>query len=345
MIRKALLLFIVSLPCLASVPTVEGLFRNAQNAEIQGDTVAVSFTIESKEKPRAESVLGLNALIQQPKEVVKKEGHYKLIFSVEENRPTPLLQVRYRSVSMEPSDVVDTFVLSNLESHIKREKVLEKQFFYALIQMFVLNSSEGFDSLLKKMIQNYRSNEDLVDPEKKRLYERYMTYLKQVKDEEQSEGEDDEELESPLRPKEEEEREKVDKIRAKRFYTDTGNIKLIRESGKFFWEVQLLGMRAIFTQEEHRLKELRLETLQGAIVLSVANYVLMDGTHELPQKFIVDHPEYGRFEVKFLSTQDFESQNTSFSDRVKEYRGWQENNLTRSEQAAEKSLEVIPYLY
>jgi hypothetical protein len=31
----------------ASVPTVEGLFRNAHNAAIKGNTAAVSFTIES----------------------------------------------------------------------------------------------------------------------------------------------------------------------------------------------------------------------------------------------------------------------------------------------------------
>lgn len=335
----------------ASIPTVEGLFRNAHNADIDGNTAAVSFTIESMRDVQKTQEAGMSGLLapvnenkaKENEEFKKKIGYYKLIFTLEENRATPMLQVRYAGVGMSPSEVVDTFVVPDLESHVKREKVLEKQFFYSLIQMFVLNSSSGFNSLLKKEVQNYRSNKDLIDPEKKRLYEKYMTYLKRVK--ELKEEEKKEELESPMKPEDEDEKEKVEKIRSRRFYGDYGNVKLTREGEKFFWNVDLIGMEALFTQEEHRLKKLRLETLQGALEVSVANYVLMDGTHELPQKVIMDHPEYGRYQVTFMSTQDFESKSTSFSDRVKEYREWQENNLKQKTVEQRDALSVIPYMY
>lgn len=341
-----------SISSAASVPTVEGLFRNSHNAEIQGNTAAVSFTIESVQSMEPEKVGGIQALMaplyeeseDTQDEFEKKTGHYKLIFYVEENRPTPMLQIRYSGVGMAPAEVVDTFVVPNLDAHLQREKILEKQFFYSLVQMFVLNSSAGFNSVFKKEVTDYKSNKDLIDQEKKRLYERYMSYLKKVKeseDEEKSESE----LESPLKPKDEKERENVEKIMAKRFYSETDDVKLVREGGKFYWEVQLTGLRALFTQEEHRLKEMRLDTLQGALEVNIANYVLMDGTHELPQKVLIDHPEYGRYQVRFLSTQDFESQNTSFSDRVREYRQWQEKNLAQKDEPQKAPLSSIPYMY
>lgn len=336
----------------ASIPTVEGLFRNAHNAEIDGNTAAVSFTIESIPDIQKNQDSGMGGMLlpvgeeknEEDDAFEKKTGYYKLIFTLEEDRATPMLQVRYRGVGMSPSEVADTFVVPDLDSHIRREKVLEKQFFYSLIQMFVLNSSSGFNSLLKKEVQNYRSNKDLIAPEKKRLYERYMTYLKRVKELEDNE-EELEKLESPLKPEDEEEKKKVEKIQSRRFYGDYGNVKLTREGEKFFWSVDLMGLEALFTQEEHRLKKLRLETLQGGLEVSVANYVLMDGRHELPQKVIMDHPEYGRYQVTFMSTQDFESKSTSFTDRVKEYRDWQEDNLEKKSQEQKESLSVIPYMY
>jgi hypothetical protein len=343
---------IFSFTAFASVPTVEGLFRNAHNASIKGNTVAVSFTIESLRVDRPKERAGEAGILTPLKsigtgeesEFDKKVGHYKLIFTLEDKRPTPMLQVRYSKVGMSPSEVIDTFIVSDIESHIRREKVLEKQYFYSLVQMFVLNSSTGFNALLKKQVQNYKGNNELIDPEKKRLYERYMIYLKQVKEAKKNK-EDIKELSSPFKPDDEKELEKVEKIKARRFYTDFGNVKLVRESEKFFWSVDLIGMNALFTQEEHRLKRLRLETLQGGIETSVANYVLMDGTHELPQKVIMDHLEYGRYQISFLSTQDFDSQSTSFSDRVEEYRKWQEANISQKGAGDRESLDVIPYMY
>lgn len=351
--RRSILIALVllSFSAKASVPTVEGLFRNAHNADISGNTVAVSFTIESmmSEKSKEGTVSGLLAPVERDTEqedqaFEKKTGHYKLIFSVEENKPTPMLQVRYSGVGMAPSEVTDTFVVPNLAGHIKRERVLEKQFFYSLIEMLVLNSSSGFNALLKKEIQNYKSNKDLIDREKKHMYKKYMTYLKRKKELDE-EDEKAEELVSPFKPEDENKREEVEKLRSRRFYKDYGNVRLTREGEKFYWSIELVGLNALFTQEEHRLKKLSLDTLQGALKVSAANYVLMDGRHELPQKVIMDHPEYGRYQVTFMSTQDFKSKSTSFSDRVQEYRSRQQKNLKQENAKQRESFGAIPYLY
>ena len=91
-----------------------------------------------------------------------------------------------------------------------------------LLSSLALNRSEEISAFLKKVSTNYKSNEELIDPEKRDLYNQYKKYLKLIKEDESLK----ESLDNPMAPKDEEVRKTVEKIKERPFLQKDPHVSL-----------------------------------------------------------------------------------------------------------------------
>ena len=60
-------------------------------------------------------------------------------------------------------------------------------------------------------------------------------------------------LKSPLQSSDDEKKLKIKEILASRTYKENSKVKLIREDSKFYWSLNLMRIKALFENENHRI--------------------------------------------------------------------------------------------
>ena len=264
----------------AAIPTIEGLLRHGSNVDIATDTVAVRLKFEKK----TESPLNFTAIKEDMTstivegEVENKETpiYIKLIFSLIENRPVSMLQIIYKDSQMGEDSILSVKLIKDLKREISKDQNVERNLFYSIVSMYSLNDSELISKLLESTSQDYKNNIDMLDPDKKALLARYKDYLAAIKENETLK----ETMVSPLKSEDEEEKEKIKEIMKRKMYTTSENVKLIRDKGKFFWQVKLENFEGTFSNVKNQLLKMELNTSNGSIKSTISDYVLFDGTHE-----------------------------------------------------------------
>lgn len=314
---------------LAAIPTVEGLFRNSNNADVDTDTIVIRVKVEKKAK---ETLIigdenkelevtkeGESSNVEKlPTEVTdKKESpiYLKLIFEQEDKKPIKLLQVVYENSQMTKEAIIKADLFKNLNELTLKDQNSERVLIYSLLTMFGLNTSEIVSSLLKKHNVDYRSNKEMLDPEKHELMRKYKGYLEAVKKDDAIKDS----LNSPLESEDEVEKEKLKEIMKRRMYLASNQVRLIRESGKFYWRVKLENLEARFSNVEQNLLNIMLNTPNGQIQSTVSDYVLLDGSHELPKNIIIKDIIDNTFHFQILSFSSFNSKNKTINQRYQEY--------------------------
>lgn len=309
----------------ASVPSVEGLFRNSNNAEIAGDLVVLKFSISrEKEVPHRESI----EIVEKPIESMKVEGelatgedvlydnfYVKFIFSLENPERISLLQAVYSDGKMDPASLVDVKLIDRVITRLDKENYPERNIFYSLMLSLTLNNSTGISQFLKKSETRYIENKELVNVEKKDLYKGYIEYLKEIKENKELV----ETLVNPMKPVEVEEVEKIAETLKLPMYKDTEFVTLIKDQGKFFWQVQLDNFMAKFSNEKHRLKQVEFNTLSGNIKVSVGEFLLFNGVNELPRKLLFKDANENIFNIRVLDFDIYSIKNKGIRKRHTEY--------------------------
>lgn len=316
-IKIKLILLISVSTSFASIPTAEGLFRNGNNAEVNATMIMVKTVVDSRvssvlmEKPAEEvsTVEESEAITEEAKPV-----HVKFLLSSENGERVQLLQAIYSSGKMGQSSLMDVRYFSNLEEKIKKSTT-QLGMFYSLLTSLVLNRSDEVNTFLKLNSKNYKSNKELVDPEKKALYVRYQRYLKLIKEDESLK----ETMSNPMKPEDPEIAKNIGMVKDKPFMLRDENVALKKTANGFKWVINLDVMEAVFDNTTHRLEKLSYGKVDRNINFNFDDYILFDGTHELPKNIKVITPTE-EVEVRITSLNHLNIGNKSMSTRYGEYR-------------------------
>jgi hypothetical protein len=317
---------------MASVPTVEGLFRNSSNKVVTAEAVIVSYSIEEQQnellmqKTESEVVnngLETEMLKEKTKPIFVKETLYK----DSDSNTVQSIKYLYNSGEMKKRDMVKFKYSPNYRSKIINEFNVNKRLLSSLAMMYLRNNSEVIGTLLKEKGNNYLSNKQILNSDKTKLLENYKEYLISTKEDPDLR----EELSSPLNPTDLEEKGKVLDLMKKNIYQKTNQVKLVKTQNGFRWNVDLGTINAEFSNEGHRLKKFNLQS-NGNIEVTTGDHVLFNGIHELPKVIIFKSSNDRVYKIRFLSLKHYQSYKKSFSKAIK--------NLSKSEKEVRESGEL-----
>lgn len=282
--NKLLLLCIFTVNSLwASVPTTEGLFRNNNNSDVQASLVMVTLQVqkalnkEALEQPIEESPVSEKEAIRSEEERSKKVN-IKYLFSVNDDEDVEVIRVTYRPGKMDDENIISVQYYKNLEQGVVNNPEM-KGLVLSLMSSLALNRSQEMSAFLKKVSKNYRSNQELIDPEKRDLYSKYKKYLKLTKEDESLK----ESLENPLEPQDEEIRKTVEIIKERPFLQKDPHVTLEKKNTHFLWKVDLDVLDAVFDGKTQRLMKLDYTKPEEKLTISLDDYILFNGTNELPK--------------------------------------------------------------
>lgn len=302
----------------SAVPTVEGLFRNGNNGEVSGNIIVLKAEVMRTINDNILSLIKIKNNEEKLKRAIEeneKPRYLKLIFSIENRDRIELLQVDYDDPQMENNNLLRTTHVKDVLKQIAEDVNVERELFYSISLILLMNDSRGVSNLLKKYSTNYRSNEELVNVEKRTLYENYKKYLVATK----SDPDLSAELTSPFSPEDEEQKEKVKKILSSPMYIKTSQVQLSRENNKFFWNVNLENFNAKFYHRSHRLRSLSLVTENNEVRMNAGEYLVFDGVHELPKTLIIKDREDNVYLIKVMGMSSFINKGKTITERNEEY--------------------------
>ena len=319
---------------MAARPTIEGLFRNGDNAELIGETSIIAFEIESlntlqpkasestapldedelNDSPKPLQLLELPATT--PSEVPVDEKRYiKLHFRQMANGRTKLLQAEYSGAEMNSSELLQIKKYKNFGRKLAKEERDNTNLFYSLVMMFALNESKPLSRLFKMYNLDFLENREVMNEEKVKLYQRYKEYLTSIKEDKYLKDE----LVSPMAPEEVEEKTLIQEILSSAMYRSSDRIKLVQQNGDFFWQLSLEKTMALFFNHSHRLQMLHTQFGAKRYVIYCGEYVLYNGVHSLPQNIRIELDDGTGYIVKIIKYSNFEDRKRSFNQRVDGY--------------------------
>lgn len=276
------LLTLISMSVFAA-PTMEGLFRNGNNPDLSGDLVVVTFSVEELPTEASKELL--------PTRYVK-------LFMSRSSSRVEALQTDYVDSRFAEASTQKSFYRSQVSEDLKEAKSLERPLFFSLLSTLLLNDSRPMNQFFKSYGTGFKTNREAMNPEKIELLHKYKNYLIAVSEEGGS-------VKDAIKASKEgdaEERAKAMEVIATGVYEKSERVRLTREGGQFYWSVDLGQVKALFTNEEHRLKKVQMTLEPGKMIeLECGEYALMDGVHELPKTITLRDSSNSLFRLTFMS--------------------------------------------
>ena len=322
--KKILLLCLISSFSLqAAIPTMEGLFRNGNSPDLNGELVVVRLMIEENNNEallRKVKIEDQEPLDETLDPILLEKGDkskfVKFIFSIERNNRIGVIQIEYANNQMKYSEIDRVEYIPNLLKDIDLDANLERRLFYSMVLMYALNDSRAISGNLKKLDFEFKTNKEIINQEKIDLLKKYQRYLESIKKEPDLRGV----IPNPLKPDDVEELIKVKEMLTSSIYLKSNRVQLIRKKGKFYWEINLTNIYALFHNETNRLDTLKVTTFNGEMDIRLGEYILFDGIHELPKNMVIKTTKQRLFKVVFLDYKNFSKSKRSLSSRAKEYK-------------------------
>ena len=265
----------------AAIPTVEGLFRNPINPDLEKKIVVLQFGITSD-------------LEESLKKKTAQKAYYKVLIDLKDFSIKKVLFLEYKSEQFFQKNLKSMNIVKDIKKKITEEDNFVSKLIYSILIMYGANSSEGFDKIFKGISLDYRSNLDTMNGKKENLLGQYKNYLVRKKEiiRNQNLIFNKEELVSPLALKEKEKQEEVEKIMNKSMYKKSSFLELVKKGKSFFWKIEMTNISAIFTNEEHILKEMLLYFGGVNYNISLGPYVIYSGIYFLPKKILIEYQNY-----------------------------------------------------
>lgn len=318
--RVILLLTVFITNIYAAVPTVEGLFRNPANPNIEGDYVVLQLSVEEiKDKANTSSFLQVPFVSSENSDPQALEkGFYKFIINKKpEASYYHIIQVSYETGAMNIDHIKNVKIFKHFQKSLLKQEDLNKKIFYSLLTMFSLNSSAGMSDLLSKYGVNYAKNKEVMNKDKVGLMKKYKSYLSKIK--ENVEDNNTEEIDSPFKPKDEEASLKVKDILSQNMYNESTSISLTRKSKKFYWQVELENIYALFSNNAHQLLYFKLKDKEELFDIYFRDYILFNGRHNLPKNIDFKISNNKTYKIKILKYSNFLNKSKNINERYKEY--------------------------
>lgn len=272
-ITKTLLAFAISFSALASVPTEEGLLRNLNNADLPGQFVNVKMMVQSLMEP-------------------EKIEYVKFQLALDNPATVGLLQTTYSNSQMLNSQIKSVKFIPDLLGQIKKEKAPEKSLFYGVLMMLTTNRSQGMEAFLEKNGVSVVKNKTILNEDKMRLLRAYRSHLVNNK------GKGD--AGSPLSPEDPKMKDKVQDLFRSNTFKRAKNVELVKKDNEFMWKVDWKSAQGYFSNEERQFRAVDYATTETQIKIEANNYLLFNGTNELPKFMNVKDSTGQLFKVQTL---------------------------------------------
>ncbi|OUR92909.1 hypothetical protein A9Q84_20575 [Halobacteriovorax marinus] len=307
---------------IAANPSIEGLFRNPNSKAINGDLIVIKALIQREETDLAKF---------EPR-------FFKFIFSLEYEARIQFLQIEYKNGAMTKNGVMSTLFLNDLVPKVVNDELLERNLFYSFLIMYGLNKSDGMAGLLKKYSTMYMSNKDSLNQEKIELYDRYKKYLVAINNDETIKDD----LQSPMESEDEEEKKRIAELKSTNMYVSNEKLKLEKIGNNFFLNLNIDGINARFTNEEHQLVSLKVTKGTTDVETYFSDYILFNGTHELPKHIMLKDQEKNIYNIRFLGYKIYTNKGDSLTKRALSYKKIEEKNLEKKNKLEKNLATEIP---
>ncbi|MBT3979954.1 MAG: hypothetical protein HOE90_01300 [Bacteriovoracaceae bacterium] len=291
-----------------ALPTVESLFRNGSNKEIQQDTVVLKLMIRDL-MPNADDTpedIEVQPESDQDQPLVKKEKIEKDIFlkmvfhfSDEEKLKVSLICSYYGDGRMLDSGLLRYRYIKDISKVVasKEDGLYERDLFTSLMSMLALNTDRDIKSFFRNYVPDFKTNKNLINLEKESLLKRYQNYLTTVADEPTLK----ETLVSPLKPEVEEEKESVKNTMSQPMYVGKDQVYIDKSGNDFLLKVFLGNFKSLFSNEKHQLQLTSYMSGKGQTTFSFHDYILFNGIHEMPKNILAKLEDDSFYEIKVLS--------------------------------------------
>jgi hypothetical protein len=278
----------------ASVPRDEGLLRNPNNANVAGSVI----TIKAEIKKITDGV----------KESEGRNDFYKFVFVVDNN--ISLFQINYSGSQMLNNQIQDVKIFNNLSEAIKADRIPEKGMFYGVLTMLATNRSDVMESFIERTGSSITKNKSLLNEEKLKLLKTYRNYLINVK----GKGE----ASSPLNPQDPNEKAKVVELFRANTYEPSKNIELVKEGNEFLWKADWKSVKALFTNEERRLKYVEFSNVSAKARIDVQDFTMFNNVNELPKSTMIKDSLGNSYKMTIFYEDVKKSQEKKIADRYEE---------------------------
>lgn len=270
---QALMILSFAFTLQASVPTEEGLLKNLNNADLPGQYVTVKMMVQSLNEP-------------------DKMDYVKLQLTLDNPNTIGMLQTVYSNGQMLNSQIKSVKYVPDLLTQIRREKAPEKSMFYGVLMMLATNRSQGVEAFLEKNGVSIVKNKTLLNEDKMKLLRAYRTHLVNSK------GRGD--AGSPLNPEDPKTKEKVLELFRSNTFKRARNIELVKKDNEFMWKVDWKSVQGYFSNEERQFRAMDYATADAQIKLEASNYLLFNGTNELPKFMNMKDSTGGLYKIQTL---------------------------------------------
>ncbi len=275
---------------------MEGLFRNGANEAIGGNLVV--FELLVTEIPKIQEI-----------EEKPKENFLKLVFFQDEDKSTKLFQFQYPDSQMNDQKISHFAKILNLSGKLKNDTNMERIIFFSILNMIGLNNSSPITYVLKKYNQDFKYNREILNGEKLALYRQYKDYIS---------DKDRSSRESPLNPLKADDKVKVDELVKSSIYRNTGNVKLIKRDGDFYWFVDLSRSSALFFNNNHLIKEMKILISKGSIELDFDDYISFNGAHMVPGQIMIKDSNERLYKIKLTGFNISQTNSSRIEEKYKD---------------------------
>lgn len=340
---KYFILMIAYINCFAAVPTVEGLFRNSQNPDIE-DSLAV-LTIRAQvetlsTKTESEDNEEKNEVEQEKADF----SYYKYLFDNSDLKLNRVLISKYDNSEMPMAELKGLEVRKDITEVKENEEIkFEKRFINSILSMYGMNSSKMMSQIFKKYSGNFLTNEEVLNADKKELLNQYKEYLvkkneydKKLKNLKESgaleQGEElkpEDEPKSPLVSEEEEEKTRIQNLISESMYKKGQHLKLVREGRDYYWDLEFNNLWARFTNENHELKKLKLNVEGREIEVLPHEIVTYAGKYRVPKTIEINFPDK-KVTIEITNFYTLKSKNKTFEQRIEDYKKYHSKYLERA---------------
>lgn len=312
--KSLIALMLFNICSYAYTPTVESLFRNGDNDNVDGHTISANFVLTRKNSvEQVENQDGENTLQELPSVFA-----YKMLFNNTKNN-LQLVQISYNGNIISKSSMFDLkyFPQLNFGALKLTGEDVEKRLFYSLMNSLVNNQGNLMIDFLNTVGLSALKNVERVNRDQVQLIGRYINYLKQKKDE------PDVEIENPLDPLTPEAKEKVNEIIKSPFLTNSPYVRRVKEGGKIFFLVENENVKIKFDGQKHELINIFIKTSAGEVEVKCFNYVVftkINKTLKFPQLILLKDLQGNEYELKMEKLRAVNENLDKFLKRLKRYK-------------------------
>lgn len=254
----------------AAFPTVESLFRNSSNADMNVPALNLQLKITPAMTP-------------------EKPLYAQISFLRSATGGIDVWQALFEQSGMLQGQAVDCQYLGDLRQKLIQKKQLQdadKEFFYSLLFSLVWNDSAPISSVLSITNSDYRNNSQLINVEQQRALAEYENFL----------------IKNSKKRNVNPAKDAAVKVGLS-YYQDLQQVKLARMNNTNYLVAKLENTQSSFQHENRYFRDFfyQKDDIYFRIAASDSNYVLFDGIHFLPKTMRIQTTNKLEFTVEVMA--------------------------------------------